>query len=125
MASCVAALLYNNMQSLACIVVTDHLRFHFIAASPVGITLLLQTRDMGSASRAKPFLYTIYEVAKASKSCSHKQGGSKRRTPAHESMREQQQYTQPLLGDQRGNLEALELGLSMGYGSWNQLESLD
>eukprot|EP00971_Amphidinium_carterae_P034674 682374-Amphidinium_carterae.1 len=40
MAACVSALLYNNMQSLACIVSTDHLRLPFIAARP-GETLLV------------------------------------------------------------------------------------
>eukprot|EP00971_Amphidinium_carterae_P162452 3220456-Amphidinium_carterae.1 len=34
MAACVSALLHNNMQSLACIALTDHLRLHFIAARP-------------------------------------------------------------------------------------------
>eukprot|EP00971_Amphidinium_carterae_P054165 1066703-Amphidinium_carterae.1 len=40
MASCVCALLYNNIQSLACIGLTDHLRLHFISARP-GETLLV------------------------------------------------------------------------------------
>eukprot|EP00971_Amphidinium_carterae_P316790 6297281-Amphidinium_carterae.1 len=34
MASCVAALLYNNMQALSCTLTTDHLRFHFVGARP-------------------------------------------------------------------------------------------
>eukprot|EP00971_Amphidinium_carterae_P185456 3682189-Amphidinium_carterae.1 len=34
MASCVPALLYNNMQSLACAVTSDHLRLHFVATRP-------------------------------------------------------------------------------------------
>eukprot|EP00971_Amphidinium_carterae_P269597 5348200-Amphidinium_carterae.1 len=34
MASCVSALSYNNIQFLACTVLTDHLRLHFIAARP-------------------------------------------------------------------------------------------
>eukprot|EP00971_Amphidinium_carterae_P294125 5839980-Amphidinium_carterae.1 len=33
-ASCVAALFDNNTVSLACTVLTDHLRLHFIAARP-------------------------------------------------------------------------------------------
>eukprot|EP00971_Amphidinium_carterae_P313863 6237881-Amphidinium_carterae.1 len=45
MASCVSALLYNNMLSLACVVLADHLRLHFIASRPgdsvTGETLLL------------------------------------------------------------------------------------
>eukprot|EP00971_Amphidinium_carterae_P056273 1110776-Amphidinium_carterae.1 len=75
MASCVAALLYNNSQSLACTVTTDHLRFHLNATRPVGNTLLLHTRDMGSASRAKNCKKTTNAVAKASKSCSYQQQG--------------------------------------------------
>eukprot|EP00971_Amphidinium_carterae_P159084 3153991-Amphidinium_carterae.1 len=40
MASCVSALVYNNMLSLACIVLSDHLRLHFNSARP-GETLLV------------------------------------------------------------------------------------
>eukprot|EP00971_Amphidinium_carterae_P105426 2087634-Amphidinium_carterae.1 len=73
MASCVSALLYNNMQSMACIVLTDHLRLHFVATDPGEVLL---TRDMGSASRAKHCETTTNEVAKACKSGSHKRQGS-------------------------------------------------
>eukprot|EP00971_Amphidinium_carterae_P229021 4542965-Amphidinium_carterae.1 len=34
MASCASALLYNNIQSLACSALTDHLRLHFNSARP-------------------------------------------------------------------------------------------
>eukprot|EP00971_Amphidinium_carterae_P161840 3208343-Amphidinium_carterae.1 len=34
LASCVAALLYNNTQSLTCAVTSDHLRLHFVATNP-------------------------------------------------------------------------------------------
>eukprot|EP00971_Amphidinium_carterae_P065679 1301791-Amphidinium_carterae.1 len=34
MASCVSALVHNNIHSLACILLTAHLRLHFIAARP-------------------------------------------------------------------------------------------
>eukprot|EP00971_Amphidinium_carterae_P247908 4922707-Amphidinium_carterae.1 len=53
MASCVPALLYNNRQSLACTVIADHLRLHFIATNP-GETLLvvfLHTCILLSAAR--------------------------------------------------------------------------
>eukprot|EP00971_Amphidinium_carterae_P236675 4697319-Amphidinium_carterae.1 len=113
MASCVSALVYNNMLSLACTLLSDHLRLHFISARP-GETLLV-TRDMGSASKAQHCQTTTNEVANASKSGSHKQqnsqivvssvcadsssrhrvfhsegSGSNRSIPAHESMRVQQ-----------------------------------
>eukprot|EP00971_Amphidinium_carterae_P257323 5108227-Amphidinium_carterae.1 len=70
-ASCAAALLYNNMQSLACTLTTDHLRFHFTATNPDGSTLLSQTCDMGSTSKAKHCPNTFNEVQKACKRCSH------------------------------------------------------
>eukprot|EP00971_Amphidinium_carterae_P281844 5594731-Amphidinium_carterae.1 len=53
LASCVPALLYNNMQSLACTVLSDHLRLHFTSTRP-GETLLLvslHTCIMQSAAR--------------------------------------------------------------------------
>eukprot|EP00971_Amphidinium_carterae_P097349 1926259-Amphidinium_carterae.1 len=53
MASCLPALLYNNMLPMACTVVTDHLRLHFVAARP-GETLLvavLHTCILQSAAR--------------------------------------------------------------------------
>eukprot|EP00971_Amphidinium_carterae_P260379 5166010-Amphidinium_carterae.1 len=34
MASCVSALVYKNMLSLACTVLSDHLRLHFVSARP-------------------------------------------------------------------------------------------
>eukprot|EP00971_Amphidinium_carterae_P146308 2900083-Amphidinium_carterae.1 len=74
MASCVPALVYSNRQSLACTVTADHLRFHFTATNP-GETLLV-TRDMGSAIKTKHCQNTTNKVAKAVKSCSHKQQGS-------------------------------------------------
>eukprot|EP00971_Amphidinium_carterae_P151354 3000851-Amphidinium_carterae.1 len=64
------------MQFFACIVLTDHLRLHFIAAKPVGSSFLLQTRDMGSASSAKHCQNTTNEVAKVAKSGSDTQQGS-------------------------------------------------
>eukprot|EP00971_Amphidinium_carterae_P138467 2743581-Amphidinium_carterae.1 len=59
------------MQSLACTVTTDHLRFHFVVTTP-GET----TRDMGSANKAKHCQNTTNEVARASKFGSHKRQGS-------------------------------------------------
>eukprot|EP00971_Amphidinium_carterae_P243375 4832662-Amphidinium_carterae.1 len=74
MASFVPALLYDNMPALACTVTTDHLRFHFAATNPGEVVFV--ARDMGSASKAQHCQNTTNEVAKTSKSGSHKQQAS-------------------------------------------------
>eukprot|EP00971_Amphidinium_carterae_P148855 2950971-Amphidinium_carterae.1 len=62
------------MQSLACTLTTDHLRFHFVGARPGEVFLV--ARDMGSANRSKHCQNTTNEVAKASKFGSYKRQGS-------------------------------------------------
>eukprot|EP00971_Amphidinium_carterae_P083095 1643932-Amphidinium_carterae.1 len=53
MVSCVAALLYNSRQSLACTVTTDHLRYHFAATNPgdVLFVVCMHTCILWSAAR--------------------------------------------------------------------------
>eukprot|EP00971_Amphidinium_carterae_P154750 3068161-Amphidinium_carterae.1 len=40
MASCAPALLYTNMQSLACTVTADHLRLQFVATNPGAVVFV-------------------------------------------------------------------------------------
>eukprot|EP00971_Amphidinium_carterae_P244065 4846276-Amphidinium_carterae.1 len=53
MASCVSAVLYNNMQSLSCTVTIDYLRLHFVATKPGEVLLVavLHTCILQSAAQ--------------------------------------------------------------------------